>query len=793
MTECIAFSFGLHKDRHARSERQQLLEVNRFANEASVQSCKGEVTIVHIRPCDYSDSLFEVVRRAGSAVRIDCDVVDNIVVQFLVIVVMNVFDREISAGTLDVEEHLIRLAQQVWRDARIELGVPGMERVVDTHRHIPPAWNTQYQLFAHQRRTVSFLKRMESAFPLEVVYNGNLQMTDDWFLDTENETFTRNPSLREASLQGGVCADSLGGGKTASMLYLVASGVAHFKNVAPTDTCYVSRATLILLPLNLVSQWRHELDKFIRPNTLKVFWILQGKDVRHMTMDQLCDCDLVVTTFHFLKNNKTYNELMDHALAGRSRERAVLTSWARRTGRTQPLLEAVTWSRVIVDEIHQTFQNTRDLRVLKLIQSRSFWGVTATPELRTEQAQHLYCFLEREKAHHPNLLAVLINTAVRSHASDIAHCDGNERFRAVHLSAEERLHLIAQNDEHDSEEEADHETNDYSRSLTEHVQQLTFGTRDAHERCTLPHMRVWNNSERLQKIRMLRAKADGYARSIRILERAGEELANEVTRLEQSDDPMAVAQAEATLLAYDSHLNDLSCARTQHEDILYTIRKCEHISNTLTARLQSLRGDSNCQICRQQVARSMFTTCTHVLCSECTQNVPTMSEDDTNMKFCTLCQTFDAVIPLTETQGVGTKMRAIAELITEIGEDEPVLLFVQWKSMLRATKAYLRTLSITVYLLEGTTKHRGDVLRIFQHGGVLLLSLEDSFSGLHLPCVGNVIFAHAIVGDAQQVQRLEAQAIARCKRQGQAREHVNIYSFIVMDSEEWHLWKRTHA
>ena len=74
---------------------------------------------------------------------------------------------------------------------------------------------------------------------------------------------------------------------------------------------------------------------------------------------------------------------------------------------------------------------------------------------------------------------------------------------------------------------------------------------------------------------------------------------------------------------------------------------------------------------------------------------------------------------------------------------------------------------------------------------VLLLCLEDSFAGLHLPHVRHIIFAHAIVAEKKQVERLERQAIARCVRHGQE-STVGVYSFVVLDTEEEELWHRTH-
>jgi SNF2 family DNA or RNA helicase len=123
---------------------------------------------------------------------------------------------------------------------------------------------------------------------------------------------------------------------------------------------------------------------------------------------------------------------------------------------------------------------------------------------------------------------------------------------------------------------------------------------------------------------------------------------------------------------------------------------------------------------------------------------------------------------------------------------EPVVLFVQWRSMVRETKAFLNELGLRVLTLDGNATQRATTLESFKANGVLLLCLEDSFAGLHLAHARCVIFAHAIVGDRDSVQQLERQAIARCVRQGQT-GRVAVHSFVVTESVEESLWHQTHA
>ena len=89
---------------------------------------------------------------------------------------------------------------------------------------------------------------------------------------------------------------------------------------------------------------------------------------------------------------------------------------------------------------------------------------------------------------------------------------------------------------------------------------------------------------------------------------------------------------------------------------------------------------------------------------------------------------------------MGTKMLEIVKLIESI--EDPIILFVQWKSMVRGMKSFLRGMNINVLSLEGNVTQRSFTLQEFKLGGVLLLCLEDSFAGLHLPHAKHVIFSH---------------------------------------------------
>ena len=232
-------------------------------------------------------------------------------------------------------------------------------------------------------------------------------------------------------------------------------------------------------------------------------------------MRALCDdYDVVLTTFYFLRSCRAYGDLIDSALGGRPRTRASLSSWARLPGHGQPVLEAIRWRRVVVDEIHQTFESARDTRALQLFDTVRLWGLTGTPALDTEHAQHLYALLARENAHHPNLLAAVIASAVRNHADARVGAGSTHRVQRVQLSAEERLH---------AGELRRVAPGSSVEDVAAEVRHLTF-VDDIGDASLEEAFRARQE----QRLRQLQEQHDGYASSAAILHRTCLELEREI-------------------------------------------------------------------------------------------------------------------------------------------------------------------------------------------------------------------------------------------------------------------------
>ncbi|KAL4562118.1 hypothetical protein LXL04_034312 [Taraxacum kok-saghyz] len=125
---------------------------------------------------------------------------------------------------------------------------------------------------------------------------------------------------------------------------------------------YLSRATLIVVPANLVDHWRTQIEKHVKPGQLRVYiWADHKKPSVH---NIAWDYDIVITTFSRLSAEWS------------PKKRSVLT--------------AVHWVRVMFDEGHtlgSTLNLTNKLQLSVSLTASSRWLLTGTPTPNTPNSQ----------------------------------------------------------------------------------------------------------------------------------------------------------------------------------------------------------------------------------------------------------------------------------------------------------------------------------------------------------------------------------------------------------------------
>lgn len=665
--------------------------------------------------------------------------------------------RCLEQGThaFDGELALVHLLASSWRELAVVGAVQGDESDTATVPEDDPL------LLPHQRASLAWMAHLEeSQAPLR--YEGHLRMGSrtGWYLDTETESFTRDPSWREAEApRGGVLADAAGSGKTATMLRHCVTRCRRPSASSVVDDHYMARGTLIIVPLNLPAQWLAEAARwYASTDGVVVRRMIRGSDARGLTMRDLLEADVVITTFHFLRGSRTYQDLVDTAVQSEAglvertdgRAPAALAAWRRAPGRTTPILEAVHWHRIAVDELHECLADARNVRLLRQLRATHVWGITATPDLTSEAAQHLYWLLRREKAHHPNLLARLVQRCVRAAGAPLASD-----------------HLL----QHDHHAVPRHSNN-----------HLLLVDVSADERRAIDALPLMEGVKRCTYVDGLSDGGGADACTVRELESCY------AAAFAREDGERHV---ECTVLrrAVDEALGapDASQLEAAWQRAHAARRPIDERMAFVAERIATLAGEEErCSVCLDAPC-GVITSCGHLFCRGCAKRLPT----------CPTCRApidqLRAVVH-DETGASWRKLDAMAALVHAL--HEPVIVFAQWKAMLKTMRACLRGKHLRVLSLEGNASQRARTLDEFASGGgtttVLLLCLEESFAGLHLPMARHIFFSHALVAtDRAAVRALEYQAVARCLRRGQQHEVV-VHSFVIADCAEETAWRWAH-
>uniref|UniRef100_A0A7S2LYA7 Helicase C-terminal domain-containing protein n=2 Tax=Zooxanthella nutricula TaxID=1333877 RepID=A0A7S2LYA7_9DINO len=115
-------------------------------------------------------------------------------------------------------------------------------------------------------------------------------------------------------VKGGVLADAIGYGKTACTIGLVDCTLKHpLPRVPPAFAGFIpSRATLILVPTNLHSQWLAEIRKFTG-DTFKVLSVPTCTQLKRLSINDLREADVVVATYRLFYSTPYLRRLQEVA------------------------------------------------------------------------------------------------------------------------------------------------------------------------------------------------------------------------------------------------------------------------------------------------------------------------------------------------------------------------------------------------------------------------------------------------------------------------------------------------
>ncbi|OCH84706.1 hypothetical protein OBBRIDRAFT_891624 [Obba rivulosa] len=169
---------------------------------------------------------------------------------------------------------------------------------------------------------------------------------------------TNTPQMMAPTLgRGALCADSMGLGKTLTMLALILATKAD----VPVEC---SKSTLIVVPLSVLSNWEKQIQDHVVEGVL-TSCVYYGTS-RSMTPDELKKYDVVITTYQTVTQEHGYTS------AGGEPN--------KKRKKSEKGLFDVQWKRVILDEGHSIRNpRTKMAKAVSALEAQRRWVLTGTP------------------------------------------------------------------------------------------------------------------------------------------------------------------------------------------------------------------------------------------------------------------------------------------------------------------------------------------------------------------------------------------------------------------------------
>ncbi|KAJ3041435.1 DNA helicase rad5 [Rhizophlyctis rosea] len=585
------------------------------------------------------------------------------------------------------------------------------------------------------------------------------------------EVFYFNPYSGELSLDfpreehccGGILADEMGLGKTIEMLSVIHSNrrrqnsaLGSLGGLAGSTDPPPTHSTLIVCPLNVLGQWRNEIERCFEPGLVTVeFYYGNERTKGDGNLFRKQDAPTVVLT--------TYGTLASEYGDG--------------TNLSDTALYSVSWFRVVLDEAHYIKErSTKTSKACCALTAEKRWAVTGTPIVNSlEDLYSLVHFLRVEPWSHWSFWQAFIS---------VPFSKKDARALEIVQTILEPIILRRTKDMKD-------ENGNVIVTLPPKNVEIKYLRFSKEEQDIYDNLN-WHSKRKLSDLRSV-GKAD-YAHVFQL-----------ILRLRQAcDHPLLVKlqseETQATFIGLQELVASYCGGEGQSEDFAKSLLGLEGSSD-----------DQECPVCLEVVSEPVLLPCLHMACEACMHDFVEKKKRKGEGAECPVCRekcdenkllrvVRNAKRPADDFEGEGkaeislrsvnfkasTKLRALIDALKRTREEFPgvkTVVFSQWTSMLNFVEVVLKEHGFPFVRLDGTLsqKARETVLDKFANDDdtcVLIASLRSTGVGVNLTMASRVVLL-----DPWWNESVEKQAIDRVHRLGQTLP-VEVLRFVISGSVE---------
>jgi SNF2 family DNA or RNA helicase len=664
------------------------------------------------------------------------------------------------------------------------------------------------KLYDYQKRNLSKMINIENNNNFTMEYTLPI-IFDDYELLYNPILYKYTDSKQTMSIKtkGGYLSDSMGLGKTISMLALIATNIinttSNMINIKGQRKI-VSKATVILCPSHLVKQWATEIKRCM-PN-YNVLTILTKNSHIKLVFKDFINADIIIVSNQFIMNFKYYTSLhyrqcspstyLEHMIKGKLEKLNKLLdtkTYEELLLEKDPIFEFFNFNRLVVDEGHELFGellNNNSLNryistwLLK-IDSKFKWYVSGTPFINTTGLINCSKFIDMELKDEKNNIHISMNNSNKNSNDILSDFIYKQYFWdnvfnniCIRHNKEDVINQI---------QIPDYKEETIWLNLTDMERELYNINKTKKSKINLQklccHLLMMNSTKKI--------------------------FGDNIPSLPVMQDKM-IQYHKKNYSEYEKKLSELVSI---NNPAYYMIKKSYETqmreSKYLFTMLEKMKADGmnkteECIVCMEIMIKPTLTECGHLYCLECIKSCIIMKP------MCPLCKKpIDSKkLVLVEEKKeekkssndiinkYGTKLGFIIMTVGDIikEKDNRVIIFSQWDDMLNLVSDTLKENNINNTNVKGNAAMRNNAISRFKDGleaKVIMLSLRNGASGTNLTEATHIIFVEPIDAPKEEVKLIEAQAIGRAYRIGQ-KNNVKLIRILIKDTIEEEIYSNNN-
>lgn len=288
------------------------------------------------------------------------------------------------------------------------------------------------KLYEFQKSSIHWMLEKEKN-PTVLRYNLHEEnIMNGVYFDLYDQTFNLIEDREALTFYGGALIDEVGLGKTIQCISVaLLNPPKKTEYISNIDTTKLhSRATLVICPNQLCGQWSREIKSKVKKEyNVNVVQFLTKRDHDKYTYQDILDADFVIVSFTFL-DNKVFTTPWRSKISSAASftrklwtasQKEVVTDTFKNMGeqlvldplesmdKKNPLLQLVYWNRIVIDEFHEVYSNSKYMYLRNLVphfKGNFTWAVTATPFINNDSLYHTMEYLLKFKNNHGDKLLV---------------------------------------------------------------------------------------------------------------------------------------------------------------------------------------------------------------------------------------------------------------------------------------------------------------------------------------------------------------------------------------------------